>query len=120
MLTDMQDSARAAGVTPSAMQIRRIASACVLFSLAIVSSAETDHEKAVRFVGLLRQRLLYSRDVAKAKFNSGAPVEDLKREKSLIDKSLKEAGSDRELSQKLLKDQIEASKIAQRKFLAKW
>ncbi|AIE87913.1 chorismate mutase [Fimbriimonas ginsengisoli Gsoil 348] len=88
--------------------------------MAASAGAESDRQAAERFVGLLRQRLLLSREVAIAKFNSGAPVEDLKREKALIDQTLKSTGAEHEFAYRILRAQIEASKAAQRRFISKW
>jgi chorismate mutase len=74
----------------------------------------------MRFVTLLRHRLLISRDVAESKFNSGAPIEDKKREASLLLAMMKGVTTNRGFAIRVLKDQIEASKIAQMRFVAKW
>lgn len=110
------------------MQIQRIPAKCytrnalvfVCLCLPSASFAQTDHEAISGFINLLKQRLIYSKDVAEAKFNSGAPVEDLKREASLIEEALKHSGQDHNLAAQLLRDQIEASNISQRSFLTRW
>ncbi len=92
----------------------------ILLALVALGSDRSEVRTARRFIGLLQQRLLLSRQVAMAKFNSGAPVEDLKRERELLEKTLKVAGRGHELAQRVLQSQIDASKTAQRKFIAKW
>lgn len=58
-----------------------------------------------------------------AKHNSGAPVEDRARERQVILGAVRLAvkqGIDVELTLKVFTAQIEANKVAQRAFLAKW
>jgi len=74
-------------------------------------------------VAALRERLLTAESIAMAKFNSGAPVEDRSREKTVIFSAVHQAanmGLDADLALSVFSAQIEASKNAQRAFLLKW
>jgi len=71
----------------------------------------------------LKERLLTAEAVAKAKFNSGDPVEDKVRERQVIFRAVRLAvktGVDVELTLRVFSAQIEASKAAQRAFIAQW
>jgi chorismate mutase len=72
---------------------------------------------------VIRQRLLLAEPVAMAKHNSGAPVEDKAREREVVFGAIKlglKKGVDPEVVLKVFTAQIEASKVAQRSFLAQW
>src|SRR4051812_26083180 len=72
---------------------------------------------------LIDQRLSYMDDVARNKWNSGAPIEDLPREKEIIDNLGKQAqsyGLDAAVARDFFRAQIEASKIIQRNRFAQW
>ena len=74
-------------------------------------------------VDLAVQRILVSDDVAATKFRSGAPVEDLLRERQMLTEASNRAvqmGLDRELAIGFLRSQICASKAVQRGMLARW
>ena len=74
-------------------------------------------------VGLAVQRILLSDDVAATKFRSGAPVEDLLRERQLLAETARRAvqmGLDREMAVRFLRSQMCASKTVQRGLLARW
>jgi chorismate mutase len=93
-------------------------------SLLLTGSVLADRgDPARRLVSLLRERLLVARDVAKAKYNSGAPVEDRAREQAVIDEVSRLATAkhvDPQLAKAVFSAQIEASKVAQRAFLRRW
>ncbi len=62
-------------------------------------------------------------DVARNKWNSGAPIEDLPREREIIDALGKQAASyglDAGIAREFFRAQIEASKIIQRTRFAEW
>src|ERR1700754_3391675 len=85
------------------------------------SPVELDHFGAL--VDLAVQRILVSDDVAATKFRSGAPVEDLLRERQLLAEASRRAvqmGLDREVAIRFLRGQIGARKIVQRGLLARW
>ena len=74
-------------------------------------------------VAALSERLMTADMVARAKRKSGAPVEDLVRERAVIHEAERQAGKigiDMIFTVKVFKAQIEANKIAQRAFLARW
>ncbi|HZE00884.1 MAG TPA: gamma subclass chorismate mutase AroQ [Pseudonocardiaceae bacterium] len=74
-------------------------------------------------VDLAVQRILVSDEVAATKFRSGAPVEDLLRERQVLAEAGRRAvqlGLDQELAIRFLRSQIYASKIVQSGLLARW
>jgi chorismate mutase-like protein len=74
-------------------------------------------------VDLAVQRILVSDEVAATKFRSGAPVEDLLRERQVLAEAGRRAvqlGLDRELAIRFVRRQIYASKIVQSGLLARW
>src|SRR3954452_11237399 len=74
-------------------------------------------------VDLAVQRILVSDEVAATKFRSGAPVEDLLRERQVLAEAGRRSvqlGLDRELAIRFLRSQIYASKIVQSGLLARW
>jgi chorismate mutase len=74
-------------------------------------------------VDLAVQRILVSDEVAATKFHSGAPVQDLLRERRMLAEAGRRAvqmGLDRELAIRFLRSQIYASKIVQSGLLARW
>ncbi len=76
-----------------------------------------------RLLQLIDDRLGYMDDVARNKWNSGAPIEDLPREREIIDGRGKQAagyGLEPELVRDFFRAQIEASKIIQRARFAEW
>ncbi|MDR3691889.1 MAG: chorismate mutase [Fimbriimonas sp.] len=71
----------------------------------------------------LRERLETAEAVAMAKFNSGAPIEDRIRERSVIFAAVHiaaQAGVDTDWTVRVIKAQIEANKIAQHAFIDRW
>jgi chorismate mutase len=74
-------------------------------------------------VDLAVQRILVSDDVAATKFRTGAPVEDLLRERQVLAEARRRAvqlGLDQELATSFVRSQIYASKIVQSGLLARW
>jgi chorismate mutase len=74
-------------------------------------------------VDLAVQRILVSDEVAATKFRSGAPVEDLLRERQVLAEAGRRAvqmGVDWELAIRFLRSQMYASKIVQWGMLARW
>ncbi len=79
--------------------------------------------KLDRLLQLIGQRLGYMDDVARNKWNSGAPIEDLPREREIIDGLGRQAagyGLDAGIVRDFFRAQIEASKIIQRARFAEW
>lgn len=79
--------------------------------------------RADRLLALLDQRLLISEDVARAKWTSGAAIEDPAREKAVVEGFVTQAqaaGVDAEFAQQFILAQIEASKVRQRELFARW
>ncbi|MDB5810680.1 MAG: aroQ [Betaproteobacteria bacterium] len=82
------------------------------------NTANTEH-----LLSLIGQRLHYMDDVARNKWNSGAPIEDLPRETEIIENLGKQApayGLDAAIARDFFRAQIEASKIIQRNRFVEW
>ena len=82
-----------------------------------------DNAKIDRILVLIGQRLGYMDDVARNKWNSGAPIEDLPREREIIESLGRQApayGLDADIARDFFRAQIEASKIIQRTRFAEW
>lgn len=76
-----------------------------------------------RLLTLIQQRLGYMDDVARNKWNSGAPIEDLPREREIIDTLGRQAADfhlDAAIARNFFRAQIEASKIIQHARFAEW
>ena len=85
--------------------------------------AVQDVGKIDRLLTLIGQRLGYMDDVARNKWTSGAPIEDLPREREIIDSLGRQApsyGLDAATARDLFRAQIEASKMIQRTRFAEW
>lgn len=90
----------------------------LLAAILLLATAKGDS-----LVSALQARLETASAVAMAKHNSGAPVEDRVRERQVILAAVRlavEKQVDPEVALKVFRDQIEANKLAQRAFLAKW
>ena len=98
----------------------------LLFALLAGCAAQppaADVEKIDRVLLLIQQRLGYMDDVARNKWNSGAPIEDLPREREIIDGIGQQAagyGLDAAIARDFFRAQIEASKIIQNTRFAEW
>lgn len=85
--------------------------------------AAPDTQKLDRLLALIGQRLGYMDDVARNKWNTGAAIEDLPREREIIDGLGRQAGGyglDPAFVREFFRAQIEASKIIQRARFAEW
>jgi len=74
-------------------------------------------------LALIDQRLAISEDVARSKWNSGAAVEDLARERDIVNAIGAQAvkyGLDPAFARAFFQAQIEASKVVQHTRLAQW
>jgi len=72
---------------------------------------------------LIQQRLAIADDVARVKWNTGAPIEDPPRERAIIDAIGRQAGGyglDAAVAQDFFRAQIEASKIVQHARFREW
>ncbi|MCT0224242.1 gamma subclass chorismate mutase AroQ [Synechococcus sp. CS-1328] len=88
-----------------------------------VSANSTDTTTVYRLLLLIRDRLEVAPEVARTKWNTKAPIEDLPREKLIIYKVIKGAtndGLEPKLAEIFLTGQIEASKIVQKELHAEW
>ena len=104
----------------------RRALAALLFALVAGCAAQplaADVEKIDRVLMLIQQRLAIGDDVARNKWNSGAPIEDLPREREIIEGIGKQAagyGLDAAIARDFFRAQIEASKIIQNTRFREW
>jgi chorismate mutase len=76
-----------------------------------------------RLLGLIKERLDVAPDVARTKWNTRAPIEDLPREKQIIDGvagRAPEFGLDPQVAGAFFTGQIEASKVVQNALHAEW
>jgi chorismate mutase len=95
--------------------------ACGCATAATFTSADT--ARVDRLLGLVTERLHVAPDVARTKWNTKAPIEDLPREKQIIDgiaKRSAEYGLDPGAAAAFFTGQIEASKIVQNALHAEW
>ena len=101
---------------------------CAIFLLALLAGCAApppaaDAEKIDHLLQLIQQRLGYMDDVARNKWNSGAAIEDLPREREIIDGLGRQAadyGLDAATARDFFRAQIEASKIIQRTRFDEW
>ena len=94
------------------------ASACATTQLRPVDTATVDH-----LLDLVKARLDVAPDVARTKWNTKAPIEDLARERHVIDGVANQAsdfGLGHDLAESFFRGQIEASKVIQRALHAEW
>ncbi|MEO7726304.1 MAG: gamma subclass chorismate mutase AroQ [Burkholderiales bacterium] len=100
--------------------------AALLFSLLAACATQpstSDVEKIDRVLTLIQQRLAIADDVARNKWNSGAAIEDLPREREIIEGLSRQAagyGLTADLAGDFFRAQIEASKIIQHARFRGW
>ena len=97
--------------------------AVALLAGCAVQPTAADIEKIDRVLVLIQQRLGYMDDVARNKWNSGAPIEDLPREREIIAGIGQRAtgyGVDAEIAQDFFRAQIDASKLVQSARFGEW
>ena len=91
--------------------------------------ATTSHVRAAdaamvdRLLGLIGERLDLAPDVARTKWNTKAPIEDLARERQVIDGVANQAsdfGLGHDLAESFFRGQIQASKVIQRALHVEW
>ena len=96
-----------------------LAPACATTSsLATADTARLDH-----LLSVILERLMVAPDVARTKWNTRAPIEDLGREQQIISAVGTGASSDkvqRDTAERFFRAQIEASKIVQRAMHAEY
>lgn len=76
-----------------------------------------------RLLGLMKERLDTAPEVARSKWNSRAPIEDLPREQQIVDEVSRQAadyGLDPQVARSFVVGQIEASKVVQKALHAEW
>ena len=95
----------------------------VLLAGCASQSLPPDSAKIDRVLVLIQQRLGYMDDVARNKWNSGAPIEDLPREREITAAIGAQAGAyglDPAVAEDFFRAQIEASKIIQYTRFQEW
>jgi len=95
-----------------------IASGCATTTFSAADTAAVD-----RLLGLIGQRLDVAPAVARVKWNRKAPIEDLPREKAIIDgvtRRASEYGLDPAIAGSFFHGQIDASKTVQNRLHAEW
>lgn len=101
----------------------RLLALLVLLAGCAAQQPAGDVEKIDRLLVLIQQRLSYMDDVARNKWNSGAAIEDLPREREIIDGLGRQAadyGLDAAIARDFFRAQIEASKVIQRARFSEW
>jgi chorismate mutase len=101
----------------------------VLFLLSLLASCQStppippEHAAATQLLTLIDQRLAVAPLVAKAKWNSGGPVDDPAREKSILDvvaNQATQAGVDAAFAREFFQAQFDAGKLIQTKLHEQW
>ena len=95
--------------------------ACGCATTASLTAAHT--APVDRLLGLIKERLDVAPEVARTKWNTKAPIEDLPREKQIIDAVARRApeyGLDPLVAGSFFQGQIEASKVVQTALHAEW
>lgn len=106
----------------------RSAGACCVLAFLLLSicgcAAVNPHRTSVEtLLALIDQRLAISEDVARSKWNSGAPVEDPARERDIVAAIGTQAaayGLEPAFAETFFRAQIEASKVVQHARIAQW
>ncbi len=101
---------------------RALLAACIVL-LAACAQIESRTDPIAHLLNLIEQRLALAEDVARSKWNSGAPVEDLARENEIVEAIGRDAGKygiTTAFAKDFFRAQIEASKIVQNARLAEW
>ena len=110
------------------MSIKALRAACALGSLVITflggcATPAATADPLSTLLNLIDQRLAIGAEVARSKWNSGAAIEDLKRESEIVDAIGAQAAShglEPTLAKQFFQAQIEASKTIQNARLAQW
>lgn len=100
-----------------------ISAVAVLASLGPAAATPGDSDPLAALVRLMRARLALIVEVAKSKWNTGTPVEDLRREKDLLDVVTASAPShnlDPVFAATFFHAQIEAAKLVESALIAQW
>jgi chorismate mutase len=106
-----------------ALRVRGALLAACIVLLSGCAHLKSESDPLGNLLGLIDQRLALADDVARSKWNSGAPVEDLAREREIVDAIGIDAvkfGLEPDFAKTFFQAQIEASKIVQNARLAEW
>lgn len=91
--------------------------------LAMPPAGVAGQEPLQHLAGLLERRLELGVEVARAKWNSGQPIQDIVREQAVIEATVARAsaiGVDAALARNLITDQIAASRLLQQGLHDEW
>lgn len=91
--------------------------------LSVQAQTVTEIAQVDKLLGVLAQRLELADGAAQAKWNSGAPIEDVEREEQVLQRFADEAsalGVEQEFARRVMRAQIEASKVRQRELFRQW
>jgi chorismate mutase len=110
------------------LSIKALRAACAFGSLIIAllggcATPAAPADPITELLNLIEQRLAIGAEVARSKWNSGAAIEDLKRESEIVDAIGAQAAShglEPTLAKQFFQAQIEASKMIQNARLAQW
>jgi len=103
-----------------------LVSACQHFTYPPGTISSSDIQKINHLLELIDQRLSIAPQVAKSKWNSGAPVDDLKRESTMLNEEITQTKligkekCDLTLVKAFFQDQFDAGKIIQKNLLISW
>ena len=95
----------------------------VIACLGGCATPSTPSDPLAALLDLIELRLAVSEDVARSKWNSGAPIEDLARERAIVDSIGTQAAAHRleaAFAKAFFQAQIEASKVVQQARLTQW
>lgn len=104
-------------------KFRRILLLLAMLAMAGTPAWASGQEPLPRLAGLLDLRLELGVAVARAKWNSGQPIQDVEREQAVIEATVTQAletGIDAGLARALITDQIAASRLLQEGLHDEW
>ena len=123
----MMDSSRTISLASLRLMLRTILMVALVLSVGYQASAAEPSNDAKQTVGqllrLVDERLAIAPDVAKAKWNSGDPIDAPAREAQILERVVAEAtqaGIDEAFAQTFFKHQFEASKVVQHRLHEQW
>jgi chorismate mutase len=105
------------------LSICLISAILALLACGTSSAAPADQPALKQLLLLIDQRLAVAPLVARAKWNSGAPIDDPAREKTILDavsQQASQAGVDAAFARKFFQSQFDAGKLIQQDLHAQW
>lgn len=123
----MMDTSRTISLASLRVMLRAILLVALVFGVGYQASAaepSNDVRQTVdQLLRLIDERLAIAPDVAKAKWNSGAPIDAPAREAQILERVVAEAtraGINEAFAQTFFKHQFEASKVIQHRLHEQW